>query len=378
MSVLIQNKLLNKGWKRFSIMHAEDRVASIREDGTCTIYRVFLMPYDLYLENADESDFEMRFNNLNYFYHWCASRVLTLDRKYAKEIFNSIGAKQAVTDRDRAVISISYHSLSLTDVYWVKQDRENVSFKDINLFNNSLSNAFADVSICGNSLTVQNAELIKNEDAAGDISTSGVAPKAWIRENGNIYLLKNGEQRDVEAELLASKIVQCFRVDSIKYTQDTFDNKKVSRSEIVTSIDKGIVPIESIDIYCANNNINRDEFVLSKDAYSFFMMNIVDYLVGNIDRHWGNWGFYVDNRTNKLAKLYPLMDFNKSFLSYDTIEGAKCLTNSKNQTQLEAAVEAVKNVGLNQVKDVQENWFSDSDTSKMFFARLSILKNVIR
>ena len=65
-------------------------------------------------------------------------------------------------------------------------------------------------------------------------------------------------------------------------------------------------------------------------------------------------------------------------MSYDTIEGAKCLTNSKNQTQLEAAVEAVNNVGLNQVKDVQENWFSDSDTSKMFFARLSILKNVIR
>ena len=31
-------------------------------------------------------------NNLTNFYFWCASRVLTLDRQYAKEILNSIGA----------------------------------------------------------------------------------------------------------------------------------------------------------------------------------------------------------------------------------------------------------------------------------------------
>ena len=45
-----------------------------------------------------------RLNNLNNFYYWCSSRVLTLDRRFAKEILNSIGAKQAATDRDSAVI----------------------------------------------------------------------------------------------------------------------------------------------------------------------------------------------------------------------------------------------------------------------------------
>ena len=25
------------------------------------------------------------------------------------------------------------------------------------------------------------------------------------------------------------------------------------------------------------------------------MMNILDYLVGNTDRHWENWGLLVDN-----------------------------------------------------------------------------------
>ena len=55
-----------------------------------------------YLE--EERDFDTLINNMNNFYIWCASRVLSLDRKYAKEILNSIGMAQATTDRDRAKI----------------------------------------------------------------------------------------------------------------------------------------------------------------------------------------------------------------------------------------------------------------------------------
>lgn len=72
------------------------------------------------------NDIDTRINNLNNFYHWCASRVLSLDRKYAKEILNSIGVPQAVTDRDWANISLFYHCVSLTDVFGVRQQGEDV------------------------------------------------------------------------------------------------------------------------------------------------------------------------------------------------------------------------------------------------------------
>lgn len=49
-----------------------------------------------------------------------------------------------------------------------------------------------------------------------------------------------------------------------------------------------------------NNNIleimHKDRRVARIDSSSgrckiyYYMMNIVDYLVGNTDRHWGNWG----------------------------------------------------------------------------------------
>ncbi len=79
------------------------------------------MPYHLYLEEG--TDIDTRINNLTNFYYWCATRLLTLDRQYAKESLNSIGASQAATERDRAQIALSYHCLTLTDIHWVKKDR---------------------------------------------------------------------------------------------------------------------------------------------------------------------------------------------------------------------------------------------------------------
>ena len=377
MSTAVNQSVLAKGWTRFSVMHKDRKVVSIREDGTCTIYAPSFMPHNLYLETAERSDLDTRLNNLNNFYYWCASRVLTLDRKYAKEILNSIGARQATTDRDRATIAISYHGLSLTDVYWIKLNREKLQFSDISLYRHSLSDAFADVSLTGRQLTVENAELLTPNDAAGDVGTQGVSPKAWIKEDGVFYLLKNGEKRDVDAELLASRIARCFRVDSVLYEPSLFDEKPVSKSRIITSEEQSIISIESFDVYCLNHGIDRDAFVLNTDGYAYHMMNTIDYLVGNTDRHWGNWGFLVDNQTNKPMRLHPLMDFNKSFLAYDTLDGARCQTSEKPLSQREAALEAVHAVGLNQLAEVSPSWFEDAARREMFFKRLELLKQAV-
>lgn len=80
----------------FVVMHKDRRVAKIDEIGHCKIYYKSFMPYNLYLEESD--DIDSLVNNITNFNYWCAARVLTLDRKYAKEILNSIGMLQAVTN----------------------------------------------------------------------------------------------------------------------------------------------------------------------------------------------------------------------------------------------------------------------------------------
>ena len=116
------------------------------------------------------------------------------------------------------------------------------------------------------------------------------------------------------------------------------------------------------------------QYILNLDAYSYYMMNIIDYLIGNTDRHWGNWGLLLDNETNKPIRLYDLMDFNKAFQAYDTIEGANCLTTPNKMSQKEAAIEAVQKIGLNQIKEIDYSWFKDNSQREMFINRLEILK----
>ena len=86
----------------------------------------------------------------------------------------------------------------------------------------------------------------------------------------------------------------------------------------------------------------------------------------------------IDNKTNKIGKLYPLMDFNKAFLSYDTLEGALCQTTGKRISQKQAAIDAVRTIGLNQLSEVDRAWFGDGRIADMFFARLDVLKDIDR
>jgi hypothetical protein len=72
------------------------------------------------------------------------------------------------------------------------------------------------------------------------------------------------------------------------------------------------------------------------------------------------------------------MDFNKSFLAYDTVDGARCQTSRRKLSQQEAAIEAVRTVGLNQIAEIKPEWFEDHATRDMFFRRLAIMKDAAR
>lgn len=332
----------------YEVMHADRRVAWIDTSGKCKIYFSSFLPYNLYLE--EEEDIDTRVNNITNFYFWCSTRVLTLDRKYAKEIFNSIGVLQAVTDRERASIALTYRCASLTDVFWVRKRGEKVSFSEVNLYDNHLDNTFIDIALRGKQYTVQNEELAK------DLSTNGCFPKAWQRTAEGFRLLKDGGAAVVERELLASQICRCFSVDQVLYEKDYFDGEMVSVSNNITSKDFSIVPMEAFEIYSMNHDRDTKKYVLSLDRHNYYMMNIVDYLVGNTDRHWGNWGVLVRNKTNKPVSLHKLMDFNQAFQAYDRLEGANCQTLfGRHATQQEAAIDAVKHIGLNQKRAVEKS-----------------------
>ena len=353
----------------YEIMHKNRKAARIDTAGHCRIFFQSFMPYNLYLEESD--DIDTLVNNITNFHYWCASRVLTLDRKYAKEILSSAGMPQAATDRERARIALSYRCASLTDVFWVKEQGEKTLFEDINLYDNHLDKVFIDIALRGRQYTVENKYL------ARDLSTSGCFPKAWQRTDHGFRLLKDGDENAVERELLASRICRCFDVSQVLYEEDYFDGEKVAVSDNITSKEYSIASMEAFTIFLQNHEKDAAEYIVNLDAHNYYMMNIIDYLIGNTDRHWGNWGVLVDNSDHKAKCLHKLMDFNQAFHAYDTLDGANCQTVFRSGvTQREAAVQAVKAVGLNQIKEIDKDIFASlPQYYDMFLQRLELLKN---
>lgn len=359
----------------YEIMHGDRRVAKVDTQGHCRIYFKSFLPFNLYLEET-EQDIDVLVSNVTNFQYWCAGRMLSLDRQYAKAILNSIGASQAFTDRERAAIALTYRCLSLTDIYWVRRQGEKITFAEVNLYENHLDNALVDVSLRGKQLTLQNEHL--EEESAKDLSTNGHYPKAWIRQGERFRLYKDGGAQVVQNEVLASKVCQCFACKQVKYDLGEYDGEPVSVSDIMTTKELSIVSREAFEIYAVNKEIDPMKYILKLDAYNYYMMNILDYLVGNVDRHWGNWGFLVENKKNKPLSLHPLMDFNLSFQAYDTIEGANCQTVLPlRMTQKEAAIAAVQKNGLHQIAEIQEAWFQGREAEyAMLLQRLELLKDV--
>lgn len=355
--------------KTYHIMHQDKTAARIDMQGHCAIYEPGFMPYNLFLDDTQE-DLDTLVNNVTKFLYWCATRILTFDRQYAKEILNSIGMAQAVTDRDRAKIALTYGCVSLTDVFWVKEEGDQRTFEQINLYDNHLSNAFIDVALRGRQMTVQDDALVP------DLATSGCFPKAWLRTEQGVRLLKDGDPEAVKNELLASRVCQCFSCRQVVYEEALYEGITVTSSALMTSKDKSIVTRAAFEIYAANREIEPLSYILKLDSYSYYMMNLLDYLVGNTDRHWENWGLLIDNATNEPVSLHPLMDFNRAFHAYQTLDGANCQTTLPRQcTQREAAIEAVRRIGLNQCREIEKEWFQGREAEYgMLMQRLQLLK----
>lgn len=359
--------------REYEIMHQDKVVALIDiKTGYVKIVSQVFMPHSLYFE--DVVDVEAAISNISNFNHWCATRLLSLDRKYAKEILNSIGAKQALTDKDRAKIALSYRCLSLRDLYWVKENGDTTNYNDVNLYHHSLDDALVDIALRGKNITVNNSNLI-----ASDLSTNGLFPKAWVRQGNEFILLKDGGIEMVHREHLASEIAKCFTNDSVDYRLKQYKNEWVTQSKIFTNLNHSILPMEDFEIYCANQEINLYDYVKNLDATNYYMMNLVDYLIGNTDRHMGNWGLLIDNKTNKPIKLHPLMDFNKSFEAYDTLEGGRCLTVPAGVSQRQAAIEAVKELGnmllLRAIPYYLFDEYGLTDEKDMFLQRMDNLQD---
>lgn len=211
--------------------------------------------------------------------------------------------------------------LSLSDQYWIKPYNSDISYNDVNFFDNGFDYAeFLEASLSLNSKVVTKEASLKTPNN----TTDGMLKKAWVIEDGVRYLLKGGYKTEVLQpfnEVLASMICDRLGFSHVPYTLDVYKNTVVSKCLCFITQDT-----ELITAYQIKNNMKRYDSVKDYEAYiqkledegisdartKIENMYILDYLIMNEDRHLNNFGIIRDVNTLKWLDVAPIFDNGQS------------------------------------------------------------------
>ena len=210
------------------------------------------------------------------------------------------------------------HCLSLTDTLWVKSDHEDVSWDKVNLYENRFDEVISKLSFDGNGLFG-----IQMSTTSPELTTDGAYDKCWLNEEDGIHLIKTGSDGarntglEPYGEVLASQVFEKV-CNSVKYKLRKYDGKVVSDCHLFTNQQFGYKPIslflKSGVKYGLSETMEIYQEFDCEDA--FRRMIVADCITLNCDRHFGNFGFLVNNQNFERTVLNPCFDFNMAFVPF--------------------------------------------------------------
>lgn len=313
------------------------------EDKTVEILNNEMLPFCMinHIKNTSKiKTLSEGINNYDEIRHFFAGRTLSLSRDNAKQILQSIQGKQRLTEEESYQLSIRCRGVSVSDNFWVKKDDEGISFEDINIRENPLTQTAFQICIKGTPISLQH-ELL-----AADLSTNGMFRKTWQREGGHLWLYKSDKTANylnTKAELEVSRLLDDSNIAHISYTAETKEDVFCCKCKCFTNNSISFVDAEQIEQYCVHHGETLLEWIKKQGwEQQFANMVVIDYLFLNPDEHRNNWGFLVDSNQNRILGLAPLFDNNQALLALyfkKEKEFGELIYDPTGKTILESAIE---------------------------------------
>lgn len=240
---------------------------------------------------------------------WLKHRVLPKNREFAVQICSHC----SLSENDYLGIIKASKGLSLNDCYWVVEQGFQGGFKEYNLYENEFDRNLSGIAFtgCGNRT---NREFIPSPE----FTTNGTLRKAWRRLNKKISLYKGGSSEPY-SEFYATQIADTMCIQHVAYGLTKWKGTLCSTCELFTDINTSFVPIHKFIKNC--NLLTIADFLKSLGSHfydDFADMIIFDSLICNTDRHYGNFGLLVDNKTNKPIRFAPIFDNGQSLFNRAT------------------------------------------------------------
>lgn len=239
------------------------------------------------------------------------SRIIPKNRAFVHTILESAGLN--INDK-KSIIDVS-KGLSLTDCYWVVQDKT-LKFANYNLFDNDFSKVLSLIAFTGYS------SKIKDLITSPEFATNGMLPKAWRKINNEIYLFKGSTASynyantgfEPYCEFYASQVATKMGVEHIDYNLSKWKNTLSSTCKLFTSKNISYVQIGDVVSYGGIKKVYEYAKGLGFEE-KFINMILFDAICINIDRHYGNFGLLRDNHTGAFIDFAPIFDNGENLLS---------------------------------------------------------------
>lgn len=244
---------------------------------------------------------------------WLKHRTIPKNRAYVQNFLSKCGLS---INRPMNIISVS-KGLSLNDSYWVVEEGFEGCFDNYNLYENRFSQILAHIAFTGYGSSIRTSLA-----SCPEFTTNGALPKCWRRVDGKIKLYKGGTAgasntgNEPYSEFYAVQIAKVLGINAIEYNISCWKGELCSTCDIFTSKEYSYLPVGRI--------VKSGGFEAVKECYknlgkkfekALNDLIVFDAIICNVDRHFGNFGFIVDNETNQIVAPAPLFDHGNSLFN---------------------------------------------------------------
>ena len=245
---------------------------------------------------------------------WLKHRTIPKNRAFVNAFLAKCGLS---ANRPMDVIAVC-KGLSLNDSYWICDENETKTFDQVNLYDNRFSKILANIAFTGYGSSVRSSFA-----SSPEFTTNGMLPKCWRRINGKVYLYKGATSGasnsgyEPYSEKYAYLVGKQLGFDVIPYRLTRWKGNLCSACEIFTDKYTAFVPVGRI-VRTGGIRAVRQYYEMLGEAFvkALNEMIVFDALICNTDRHFGNFGFLVDSRTNQIIKPAPLFDHGNALFNF--------------------------------------------------------------
>ena len=246
---------------------------------------------------------------------WLNKRKMPLNREGLKEAKHQLGSEY---------YNNYQRMFALTDQYWFKINNRD-SWRKYNFFTNRY-----DTSIGQSLFTPWNIDKEKLKPESPDMTTNGVLRKVWVQdENMTSYLIKAGStvfHQEPLSEVLATLTLQKIEgfIPYVRYEICVNGMRICSKCRNFVDENTEFIPAQYIyNIEPRRSDKSQYEhLIMMMENYGIerpgtFIdkMMLADLVMGNSDRHLGNFGILKNVETGEM-QFAPLFDFGSAFREY--------------------------------------------------------------